>query len=189
MGTRHLIAVFYQGEYRIAQYGQWDGYPDGQGIDILKFLRERKSSPTFENKLLKLRDMTQEDAAKIDAMSNWQKSYPQLSRDAGSDILDLVQTGEDGMIVKRGIDFAGDSLFCEWAYVIDLDKNTFEAFRGFNKSKLDASERFASAPKDKPDSEYEPVKFVKAWPLSALPTNEEFLATFKDPGNEEEEAA
>ena len=30
MGTRHLIAVQLDGEYKIAQYGQWDGYPEGK---------------------------------------------------------------------------------------------------------------------------------------------------------------
>ena len=40
MGTRHLIAVQLDGEYKIAQYGQWDGYPDGKGIDVLHFLTD-----------------------------------------------------------------------------------------------------------------------------------------------------
>lgn len=34
MGTRHLIKVKYKGEIKVSQYGQWDGYPDGQGLDI-----------------------------------------------------------------------------------------------------------------------------------------------------------
>jgi hypothetical protein len=40
IGTRHLILVFYQGQYRIAQYGQLDGYIDEQGLKILAFLSE-----------------------------------------------------------------------------------------------------------------------------------------------------
>lgn len=39
MGTRNLTAVYLDGEYRIAQYGQWDGYPEGQGMTALNFLR------------------------------------------------------------------------------------------------------------------------------------------------------
>ena len=38
MGTRKMILVWYKGEWRIAQYGLWDGYPEGQGIRIDKFL-------------------------------------------------------------------------------------------------------------------------------------------------------
>jgi hypothetical protein len=40
MGTRHLIKVIYNKETKVAQYGQWDGYPDGQGLTILNFLDE-----------------------------------------------------------------------------------------------------------------------------------------------------
>lgn len=28
MGTRHLTAVVIDGDYKVAQYGQWDGYPE-----------------------------------------------------------------------------------------------------------------------------------------------------------------
>ena len=35
MGTRNLTIVYYDGDYRVAQYGQWDGYPEGAGIEVL----------------------------------------------------------------------------------------------------------------------------------------------------------
>ena len=38
MGTRHLIIVKSEGKTKVAQYGQWDGYPTGQGKDIAIFL-------------------------------------------------------------------------------------------------------------------------------------------------------
>ena len=40
MGTRHLICVVSDGDYKVAQYGQWDGYPSGQGAAILEFLHK-----------------------------------------------------------------------------------------------------------------------------------------------------
>ena len=40
MGTRHSQMVINKaGETKVVQYGQWDGYPSGQGVDILAFLR------------------------------------------------------------------------------------------------------------------------------------------------------
>ncbi|MHC5949058.1 hypothetical protein ACVXZ3_04645 [Providencia hangzhouensis] len=41
MGTRHLICVAKDGDYKVAQYGQWDGYPSGQGLTLLTFLRDK----------------------------------------------------------------------------------------------------------------------------------------------------
>ena len=38
MGTRHQQMVINQkGEIKLSQYGQWDGYPSGQGKDILTY--------------------------------------------------------------------------------------------------------------------------------------------------------
>lgn len=48
MRTRHLIAVQLDGEYKIAQYGQWDGYPEGKGVDVLHFLRNRMDEEKFK---------------------------------------------------------------------------------------------------------------------------------------------
>ena len=51
MGTRHLTCVVKDGDYKVAQYGQWDGYPSGQGIDILTFLREELNRDVLLPKL------------------------------------------------------------------------------------------------------------------------------------------
>ena len=40
MGTRNLTCVVKNGEFVVAQYGQWDGYPDGNGFKILEFLEK-----------------------------------------------------------------------------------------------------------------------------------------------------
>ena len=40
MGTRNLTIVISDDKRKIAQYGQWDGYPSGQGVTALKFLRK-----------------------------------------------------------------------------------------------------------------------------------------------------
>lgn len=191
MGTRNLTAVFYKGEYRIAQYGQWDGYPEGQGKTVLEFVRDRMDRDKFLAKLLALRELTAAKSEEIDRNNkdDWQRLYPQLSRDAGAEILDLVQAGPDGMWIKRYLAFAADSLFCEWAYVLDFDKNTFEAYRGFNLKPVDPSQRFADIPfAEDRNADYYHVKFITSWRLDTLPTTEKFLKEL-DPPDEDEKAA
>jgi hypothetical protein len=196
MGTRHLIAVQLDGEYKIANYGQWDGYPSGQGVDVLAFLKS-VDTDAFKEKLRSARFIDQESPegkayiAKVNNTPDWPKAYPWLSRDAGSDILSLVLEQPHGIQLFNGVDFAGDSLFGEYAYVIDYDHDTFEVYQGFNKQPVPDGERFAQAPMDDRQPHpvsgeiFYPVKHWRTWPLDALPTEEDFLAALTDEDTEE----
>ena len=125
MRTRHLVAVQLDGKYKIAQYGQWDGYLDGQGKKVLNFLREM-DRPKFETALRKCSFMTEQDFEELDKeiqnklqqnpRYDWTTEYPHLSRNTGAGILEKVQESE-GLKLKNSISFAADSLFCEYAYV------------------------------------------------------------------------
>ena len=45
MGTRYLTAVYLDGEYKVAQFGAQDGYPQIGGAEVLRFARSI-ASPT-----------------------------------------------------------------------------------------------------------------------------------------------
>jgi hypothetical protein len=168
MGTRNLTCVQLDGKLVVAQYGQWDGNPGGQGATILDFLAEwdRKS---FEANLRKCRFLTPEESKARRVSEKEFMRYPQLSRDNGAAILGIIAAADDGLELEDQSAFAADSLFCEWAYVLNLDANKLEVFKGFNKTKLTATDRFFNAQKER-DNEYEPVKLVKEYSLDALPT-------------------
>lgn len=63
-------------------------------------------------------------------------------RDMGAGIIEYLMESLPEAELHNSIDFASDSLFCEYAYVIDFDKNTFEVCKGFAATPLDPSERF-----------------------------------------------
>ena len=204
MGTRNLTCVVLDGEYKIAQYGQWDGYPSGQGIRILRFITEAENLAKLKEKLPRCRFFEEEGRDKefldsynenaptwasdpdnrTDEQKRWFRKY--ISRDLGGEILASVANSEDEEILLHGyIEFAGQSLSCEWAYAIDFDKNTFEVYRGFNTKPLDSSERFATsktddfkfADKDNNPYSYNPVKHLITFDLLNLPDEETFLAS------------
>lgn len=187
MGTRHVIAVVQDNEYKVAQYGQWDGYPSGQGLDILTFLQTEDLS-LFAEKVKdvsfltdqELQDRWVECGAKpddqfvtMDISDRFKEKYPENSRDAGSEVLAIIQKANQPIQLTDSLDFAADSLFCEWGYVIDLDKQTFEVYEGFNQKPLDETERFYSLQTE--GSEYTPIRLVASYSLSELPTKEAFL--------------
>jgi hypothetical protein len=197
MGTRNLTAVFADGEYKLAQYGQWDGYPSGQGKIALKFARGAlcisAGRQDFKGQLAKVRFVEQDELASMyatvgvtgswcnmDQVNAFNRKWPYFSRDHGARILDLVMNANDEVLTRNEITFAASSS-CEYAYVVDLDKNTFEAYEGYNKTPLDPSERFADMPGQ---DGYYPVRLRGSWSLDALPTDEELMAAF--PSEDEE---
>ena len=146
MGTRNLTCVVEGGEFRIAQYGQWDGYPSGQGATILDFLKNRFDEALFRRKLALLRVVSD---AEIDSLpkdtdnATFSRLYPMLNRDIGGEILEKVQNAAPPVAVQLSTSFAADSLWCEWCYVVDLDQRTFEAYAGSELKALHSDERFA----------------------------------------------
>jgi len=157
MGTRHLICVYWQGGWYLAQYGQWDGYPSGQGADIVEFLSNPKNIKDLKFGLEHcVYRATDKD---LDAYSA-SNPPPSLSRDTSAKILSIIATAGAAASEKQvdsgdkedvagkiplvfQLEFVLDTLFCEWAYVIDLDTECLEVYCGPDQKKTD-NHRFKS---------------------------------------------
>lgn len=152
MGTRHLqVVIDKDGNDKIRQYGQWDGYPSGQGKDILTFLKKNKDKmEQYHNNLVKIPLITEEQIDTVDKIKNWDKAFPYLSRDCGSNIHQLILDGEVKFV--QHIEQKEAEKWCEGFYTIDFQKNLFIA-------------------------EYYGIK--KEYPLDKLPTVNTFLKDFK----------
>jgi hypothetical protein len=218
------------GEYKVAQYCQWDGYPSGQGATILSFLNKEEQNPkeqkfigldkgyedvgpkygieglVFDPEKFKaavrncsfaseedLKDMNEsvgigrdQEWVNMEEAARFKAKFPQIDRDMGGWVLAFVQH-TDGCVLNDSIDFAADSLFCEWAYVVDLDRNTFEVHEGFNKRPSEG--RFADMDysPDHRDDKYFPVTLVAEWSLDDLPTEAEFLAKLEPQEEDDDE--
>jgi len=171
-------------KYKVAQYGQWDGYPSGTGKDLLTFLRSTDLT-TLADRCRVVKVVTDKEVSKMwkecgGSNDTFKNEYPSLHRDTGWKILQIIQESKIPVMVSLDLEFVADSLFCEWAYVIDFDLKTFEVYKGFNEHPLNAKDRFFSLQKRTRDG-YFPVRREFSYKLSALPTVEQFL---KDCGNE-----
>ncbi|KAL2134327.1 hypothetical protein VTI74DRAFT_456 [Chaetomium olivicolor] len=174
MGTRHLICVFWKGKWFLAQYGQFDGYPEGQGAKIVKFLSVARNIENLKTGLEHhIYEPTREELEAIRAECDaWDENrrdqglpyeyrifgvnqlYPSLARETSAGLLSIIARAgapeEEGaseetkeavaeekpkkeIPVTLELEFANDTLFCEWAYVVDLDNEVLEVYGGGEK--------------------------------------------------------
>lgn len=200
MGTRNLTAVYIDGQHKIAQYGQWDGYPEGQGVTVLAFIKKIISDNKLEEFKDKVRQLSfyqtdeqlnqtyanvgiflkeDEPWINMEQADRHKKAYPELSRDTAADILEMVFKSEKPMILKDDIFFAADNVFCEWAYVVDLDKEVLEVYGGFTEGPAPEGSRF---------SMYEnPVKLVTEFKFDELPERDVFVKSCDELAEDEED--
>ena len=135
MGTRNLTKVINKdGVTVVAQYGQWDGYPSGQGVNALY---HATAHAQIEKGLDRVRWATQEELDAIyaglpemnrfgtDDSKAFGLLYPNLTRDTCADILGVVAWSIGEVILVDESDFENDGLFCEGVYTIDFQKRKF----------------------------------------------------------------
>lgn len=200
MGTRNLTVVIQNNEVKVAQYGQWDGYPSGQGATIVEFILEKLNTESnlkeFREKVAstyfisheEILDLWVEAGADRDSdfvtfvVSNrFNANHPQLDRDMGSKVLYFINNSTTPVQLKNSYDFASDSLFCEWAYVIDLDNLVLEVYKGFNKQPIDESNRFFNLMESCADDvKYYPVALERKIPFHELVSVSDFISLMED---------
>jgi len=189
MGTRSLTCVVLDGKFKIAQYGQFDGYPEGQGtivIDTMRKIIASNNLDRFKKKVGALKEITNDeykqlwidagadpanDYVSMEVGNEFDRKNPQLDRRLAAGILGHVMYN-DVPGVRLSIEFANDSLFCEYAYVVDLDLGVFEVYKGFQKQNH-SSGRFSD--KKCETSGYFPVRLTKSYRLDSLPSTDEFV--------------
>ena len=201
MGTRNLTMVISDKKIKVAQYGQWDGYPSGVGLGLLNLLSDKELFEKFKANLSKVRFVDDEGIDKdfiesynknaseytnsLDKRTPEQKEWFEnfITRDLAEEVLkNIANSNLPEILLNDKSDFAGDSLFCEWAYVVDLDKNTFEVYEGFNQNELTEEDRFyylQERIKEREDKYY-PVKLLATFDLNNLPSENDFLSIEKN---------
>jgi hypothetical protein len=139
MGTRGTWGFVLDDREKLT-YNHFDSYPDGLGADLLNWLRDQRLEQLCSRvRALELVDEsdkpTPEQQERLVAMGTHDSDVSSGQTEEWYSLLRNCQ-GDPELTLKSGfmIEGAGfplDSLFCEWAYVIDLDNQRFEVYRGF----------------------------------------------------------
>jgi hypothetical protein len=140
MGTRNLTKVIDKdGTLRVAQYGQWDGYPDGQGKSMLAFISEYGMIETIEKSLAKCRWIDQKQIDTLyfryenltdfeelrNGMNGLSIAYPTISRDTCTDILKVIVYSNEYVELSDESDFEKDQLMCEGVFTLNYQTREF----------------------------------------------------------------
>jgi hypothetical protein len=192
MGTRHLVMIAVDGDIKLAKYGQWDGYPTGVGKDIAEFIKSRTDTNVLTEQAKKLKFYTKIGKKLEETINKNIKEYPELTPDcSGNEILELIESGKVSKTIND-FDFGYDSLFCEWAYLLDLTKKTLTVFKGFNESRLKKDELFyreknySMLEKKDSSSSYCGVRKILEVPFDAPDILEQVVALEKEEEEDDE---
>lgn len=146
MGTRNLTVVKNKaGKTKIAQYGQWDGYPSYSGIQALEFLRNKDWQALLESKLDLVQFVGDDEVDTLYKQyesTDWENkdflnAYPGLHRDTGIGILAVVANTTKTIKTVDNSEFRNDTLFCEGVYEVDFSTNKFISIYADNKVSYD----------------------------------------------------
>lgn len=163
MGTRGAVGFRTNKQDKIT-YNHFDSYPSGLGQDVLDFIRrhsleEIKTAAQNIQLIQKNSIPTEEQIRECMPWTNLSVSNQSTSdwycllREAQGN-LDAYIDGLKYMTDNQS--FLLDSLFCEYAYIINVDTNQLEFYSGFNKKSRERKGRYANIrPEDsRPDSYY-----------------------------------
>lgn len=138
MGTRGLMAFAHDGQIK-GTYNHYDSYPSGLGRDVVTWARNADFTEAIA-KFARLQAIN-EDEKPTDEQRAQLAEYTNTNVSTGDDWYATLREaqGDPGKTLDAGFyseytEFALDSLFCEWAYVVDLDNRTVEIYRGFQKT-------------------------------------------------------
>ncbi|HNU60698.1 MAG TPA: hypothetical protein PKL04_00710 [Methanofastidiosum sp.] len=175
MGTRGLYG-FYKDGITKSVYNQYDTYPDGLGIEMLNLIKQIQSFDELRkifDKLKIVKEGRKPGKRQLEHALSIITPDLDVSTQSMNDWYCILRKAQNNpMIYTNGLklildatEFIKDSLFCEWAYIINLDNNTLEVYKGFNKE-YQEDNRYMVEKAD--DNGYYPCKLISVFKLKVL---------------------
>ena len=150
MGTRGAYGFRINDRDEVT-YNHFDSYPEGLGRNVLEYIAH--TSPTRMRRAANRIILVSQDSKPTPELIEKYSELADLgvSRRTLAEWYCLLRKAQGNLFpynqnLRHMIDshaFLADSLFCEWAYIINLDNNQFEVYRGFNQDPK-APGRYAS---------------------------------------------
>jgi len=145
MSTNGVVAFQIDNKLKTI-YNHYDSYPDNLGNNVLDFIRR------YDIEELKVH--TKQMINKRNTLTTFYDFDVFISH-----------SDEDIFYYEDATSFMERSLFCEWAYIINLDTYELEIYKGYNKEKPVGRFRDVESVDD-----YYPVSLIRIYNLLELPS-------------------
>lgn len=184
MGTRGFLG-FVANDRETIIYNHCDSYPAGLGVAVLNYARSISDMDAAKREaaaIVHVSDETPPTDEQVEALHRFanlsvgeRKGRPdwyQLLRETQGNPDAILDAGH----AEHNPDWPADSLFCEWGYLIDFDRGSFEVYQGFQTSPHDSGRFHGRKAQGARGRGYFPVRLVASYSLDALPSNERLTA-------------
>ena len=197
MGTSGLVGFAYKGALKV-RYNNMDSYPSELGQHVVDFCKNMESlkKETGSTGWAVLKDNVQAlelvdpsktpTALQVDdckargffdgtVNSGKEEWYNLLRNTQGADGLERVFEGELPYWTDDS-EFAKESMYCEFAYVLDLDNMTLDVFKGYQTEPQEGNPFGTEPHQDVYDNGQKgevwyPVRCLASYPLGKIPAN------------------
>lgn len=178
MSTRGLYGIRKNGIDKCT-YNHSDSYPDWLGKKVLEFCATNsveRLSRLFDNIEMVTEDATPTEEqieickkagyVNLDVINRSEKDWYCLLRNLQGNFKAYTKCIEDDsrVFMTDGVGFIEDSLFCEYAYIINIDDEVLEYYEGFQKTPQ-IDNRYGTTPDD---NGYYPCKLEFTIPLDEI---------------------
>jgi hypothetical protein len=180
MSTRAAYGFIIDGKEKVT-YNHSEGYLDGLGLSLLNQLNGIWLEYLEENVrnvvLVKDEDEVVTDKLILNELKDYiydikgDQTWYSLLRSSQGNIIHYACDDPLKYMID-GKDFLYDSLYCEYAYIINFDTGMFEFYEGYNKDP-NADGRYVKLPEGTKDNGFYGVKFIGETPLKAIVTASE----------------
>lgn len=170
MGTRGCYGLRMNGIDKLT-YNHHDSYPDWLGSNMVEFIQSttiEEMKDIFEKIVLVQEgaDMPSDSELvewKLTGLVGSEKfDWYSFLREYQGDLSYYKEKRAKYMIDNNN--FIKQSLFCEWAYIVNLDEEVLEVYKGFQESP--SNSRYGDK---KTDNSYYPCKLIATYPLLNIP--------------------
>lgn len=177
MSTRGLYGFRKNGDEKCT-YNHFDSYPEYLGRNFYDFCKklgvdglnrlfdlitlvDRGKGPTEAQ----IETCIRREYANFDVSSKSEKDWYCLLRRLQGNFVHYLRAVKDNeeIFMIDDMDFIKDSLFCEYAYIADLDTGKFEVYKGYQK-KPQKGNRYGTSPDE---DGYYPCRLWKTYSLAA----------------------